>query len=84
MPRVTLTANQTTSITTKANTLNLALLSGEIYYKAGSAVTGTNDMDAFVLNEDLRPDSLYFGNSSAKTVHFRAGAAGATFQYREE
>lgn len=84
MPRLTMTAGQTTTVTTSKQTINIAVLSGNILYKVGSAVVDANDPDAFVLNEDVRTDSFNTGTNSAKTFHILAGSAGATIQYRTE
>jgi hypothetical protein len=84
MPRVTLTANQVITVPTSAQVFNVAVLSGSILYKLGSAVVDANDPDAFALNEDVRTDSFNTGNSTAKTFHIRAGTSGAVIQYRAE
>jgi len=82
--RKTLTNGQLYNFTTKANLVNIAVVSGDILYKVGSEITSDSDEKAYVLNEDLRTDSIHTGNVQSKTIYIKAGSSGAVIQYREE
>lgn len=81
--RKVLAANETLTIAVSTTDYALekcliALLEGDIQYRTDQAV-GVADADAFVLNEDVRTDTI-----TARNVYIKAGASGATIQYRVE
>lgn len=76
--KVTLTANQDYVITTTEPNVALALISGEISYSRGATPTDTSP----ILNEDIITD--YVPMKSLNTLHVKAGANGAVFQFRGE
>jgi hypothetical protein len=78
MEKVTLTANQEYAITTMESHVALALISGEIGYSRGVAVSASSP----VLNEDVRTD--YVAMKTLNTLNIKAGASGAVFQFRGE
>jgi predicted metalloprotease len=76
--KVTLTANQEYPITTTESHVALALISGEISYARGVAVSASSP----TLNEDIRTD--YVAMKTFTTLNVKAGASGAVFQFRGE
>lgn len=78
MEKVTLTANQEYTIQTSGSFVALALVSGEISYSVGVAVSEASP----VLIEDLRTDYVPMGPNNA--LNIKAGASGAVFQFRGE
>lgn len=83
----TLAANETLNIPIDQDDIDgdtiihLAIVSGSVEYSINETAT---DEESYVLNEDIRTDSIYLGDGRVQNIFVKAGAQGAVFQYRQE
>jgi hypothetical protein len=80
MERRSLTAGQIIEIPAKGHYTLLALLSGEVNYRVGGTVF--NDATDLKLNEDIRTDAIFIGNSELPV--FVKAITPSVIQFRNE